>query len=419
MKTQFIVHKRDRMRLTHKKFSFNPTSIIKLLTINLYTLIIIFSLSSCGVDLDEDNGVKTMAAGSEHTVAIKKDGTLWAWGRNLFGQLGDGTTNDSSVPVQIIEPGPWIAVSAGRSHTVAIKSNGSLWAWGENDEGQLGVGTSGNKSNPVQVGTGTDWIAVSAGSTYTVAIKTDYSLWSWGSSSQGQLGHAETPTNTPHQVGTDKDWITVSAGSSHTVAIKSDGFLWAWGNNADGQLGLGESSNTKTFPVQVKDESGSGYLEDVIAVSAGGYHTVAIDKYGKLWAWGNNANGQLGLGESGSGNYRTIPVQIDAGSWIAVFTGNNHTIALKKNGTLWSWGHNFKGQLGLGEKKVEETISRPERLGEAADLVGVSGGVNHSIALRRSGILWTWGENTYGQLGNGTPSGMDEYSPRPVAVKWP
>ena len=190
----------------------------------------------------------SIAAGVDHTVAIKKDGSLWAWGKNDNGQLGDGTTNEKDVSVQIGSDTNWDFISAGGSHTVAIKTDGSLWAWGNNNDGQLGDDTQENRNVPVRIGFDADWAFVSAGGNHTLAIKTDGSLWAWGNNSFGQLGdgtsggvlstgyNQSANKNAPVRIGLDTDWASVSAGmdlmyavTPHTVAIKTDGSLWAWG----------------------------------------------------------------------------------------------------------------------------------------------------------------------------------------------
>ena len=428
MKLRLLLTRERRTRLIHKLFSFKQ-NIIPRLAGSLYALIIILTLTftSCGIDLDSD-GVTIMAAGGYHALAIKNDGTLWAWGRNQYGQLGDGTgcviplteANNKSSPVQIkidkinypnaIDT-DWKAVAAGSAHTVAIKNDGTLWAWGNNEQGQLGDGTQTDRNIPVQVGTDTDWATVGAGEFHTVATKENGELWAWGYNDSGQLGdNTTTPrSDTPVRVigGASgeylEDVIAVSAGGKYTVAIKKNGELWAWGNNSLGQLGLGATPTTSRIPLQV------GTDIDWKAVATGSSHTVAIKKNGELWAWGWNTAGELGDGTRTQHN-RPVQVKIDPNKgidtdWVSVSVGLFHTIALKKDSTLWAWGWNNHGQLGKGTTEANTNIPEnhsPGRLGKAADLVEVSGGYEYSIALRRSGILWTWGNNSDGQLGNGT-----------------
>jgi hypothetical protein len=194
-----------------------------------------------------------IAAGEKHTVAIKADGSLWTWGRNNFGQLGDGTTTNKLVHTRIGTGNDWAVVTAGAYHTLAIKIGGALWAWGINDYGHLGVGdgTSTDKKIPTRVGTDTDWAVVAAGNAHTMAIKTDGSLWAWGYNGYGELGDGTyTDKNVPTKIGTGTDWTVVSAGHFHTLAFNTDGSLWTWGNNTYGQLGDGKNTN-KNIPTPV------------------------------------------------------------------------------------------------------------------------------------------------------------------------
>ena len=201
------------------------------------TLLFILSCMAFFLGVAEAVTPKT-AAGYGHTVEVKSDGTLWAWGWNAYGQLGDGTTNSQVSPEHIGTASNWASVSAGALHTVALKSDGTLWAWGDNYYGELGDGTTTNQQSPEQIGTATNWASVSAGEYHTVAVKSDGTLWAWGWNAYGQLGDGTTNSQvSPEQIGTATNWASVAAGEYHTVALKSDGTLWAWGWNAYGQLG--------------------------------------------------------------------------------------------------------------------------------------------------------------------------------------
>jgi alpha-tubulin suppressor-like RCC1 family protein len=186
-----------------------------------------------------------------HCLALKRDGTLWAWGENTFGQLGQSSIDDQHVPIRIGDGTNWIAISAGEGHSLGLQRNGTLWAWGWNAHGQLGIGTLTDRSEPVQVGTNTNWSTIAAGYRHSVALQTDGSLWAWGCNGSGQLGNGTTSsTNSPILIGTENDWLRIAAGAEHTVAIKTDGGVWTWGGNQLGQLGDG-TLDARLSPVQV------------------------------------------------------------------------------------------------------------------------------------------------------------------------
>ncbi len=209
-------------------------------------------------------------SGSDAILALKVDGTLWAWGNNNHGQLGLSNITSRYAPTQVGNLADWayIGNSNYAGHSAAIKTDGTLWTWGYNIAGQLGLGTSGtsaDKSSPVQVGSLTDWAKVSGGDRFTAAIKTDGTLWTWGTNSQYQLGDS-TPAagrSSPVQVGSLTNWKDIACGDQHTLAIKTDGTLWAWGRNSFGQLGDG-TVTWKSSPVQI------GSFTDWKSVSCGG-----------------------------------------------------------------------------------------------------------------------------------------------------
>ena len=337
-----------------------------------------------------------LAAGEGSTLALKDDGSLWAWGCNLYGEVGDGTTTQRPFPTPVGSSADWVAASSGFNNSYAIAEDGSLWSWGDNYSGQLGDGTNSTttpRMTPLKVGTDTDWAAVSGGSAYVLAVKTGGSLWSWGDNWSGQLGDGTTTDSyVPKRIGTATDWVAVSAGASHSLALKSDGSLWAWGDNTRGDLGDGTTTQ-RVSPIQV----GTG--TDWVAVSAGNAFSVALKSDGSLWAWGDNARGQLGLGSSDSDPHPT-PTQVGGGTdWIAMSAGDNHCLALKSDGSLWAWGSNWNGCLGDGTTTQRES---PTRVGAGSDWAAISGGCDHSRALKSDGSVWTWGYNDEGELGDGT-----------------
>ncbi|MCL1875212.1 MAG: InlB B-repeat-containing protein [Synergistaceae bacterium] len=339
----------------------------------------------------ESSDWAVIAAGDDHSMAIKTDGSLWAWGWNEYGQLGDGSTINRRAPVRAGAANDWQTVSAGSDHTAAIKTDGSLWAWGYNYYGQLGNGTNTNNSSPVRVGSENDWAAVAASWSHTIAMKTDGSLWAWGINYNYQLGDGTTISrNEPVRVGSDNDWAAVAAGWCHTIAIKTDGSLWAWGYNHHGQLGDGTNFDRST-PIRI------GTANDWAAVAGGDYHTIALKTDGSLWAWGWNDSGQLGDGTNTS---RNVPVRIgDAKDWAAVDASHYRTTAIKTDGSLWAWGYNEIGLLGDGTNMNQNS---PVRVGTANDWTLVSGGYHHTIAKKKDGSIWAWGYNYHGQFGDGT-----------------
>ena len=376
---------------------------LKNIIINLYTLTIIFTiiLTSCS----ENSGgpqyftnVKTVSAGRSHTVAIKDDGTLWTWGNNDYGQLGDGTYAVRNLPVQIGTENDWKAVSAGYNHTVAIKGNGELWGWGENYCGKLGSGLPNNNPKPVKIGSVNDWKAVSAGWHHTVAIKGDGGeLRAWGYNTYAQLGNgtttdSSTPVNVLEEEVPHAHLTGVKAISTlynRSVAIKGEGELWEWGVDS-----------SKLYAVKVL-ESGS-HFTGVGTISAGRGHTVAI-KDGVLWAWGSNTYGQFGNGTLVN---KTNPVPIGDG-YKAVSAGEYHTVAIKDDGSLWAWGRNHLGQLGDGT-----FANNPDPVQIGDGYKAVSAGYYHTVAIKDDGSLWAWGSNNLGQLGDGTLEGR--FIPRRV-----
>lgn len=340
---------------------------------------------------------QAVAPGWDHTIAIKSDGTLWAWGNNVYGQIGDGTTTTRTSPVQIGSGTNWASVATGESSSIAIKTDGTLWTWGRNQWGQLGDGTTTTQTAPLQLGSATDWASATIGNYHTLAIKTNGTLWAWGYNASGQLGNGNTTNQfLPVQV-TGTAWVFVSAGGHYTLARKTGGTLWAWGVNNNGQLGDGTTTN-KSSPIQITGT-------DWASVSAGGYHTLAIKTGGTLWAWGWNTKGQVG---DGTIIQRNSPVQIGAGTdWATVSAGGQYTVGKKTAGTLWGWGYNLYGEIGDGTTAQKNS---PVQIGSGTDWASVYAAKGyHTFSLKTSPALWAWGNNSGGQLGDGT--GIQKTSP--------
>jgi len=310
----------------------------------------------------------SVSGGMDHTVAIKTDGTLWAWGHNAWGQLGLGHTTPEPIPTptQVLPAGlpatGWSFVSAGWRHTIALRTDGTLWAWGLNAEGQLGLGHRTNTPTPTQVLPGTTWLSVYAGAGHTLAIRPDGTLWSWGGNHEGQLGlghwaHTPIPTQVLPAGLPATGWASVSGGDFYTIAIRTDGTLWAWGMNTSGQLGLGHATHIPT-PTHVLPAGlpATGWS----SVSAGWAYTLSIRTDGTLWAWGVNVDGRLGLGHATliptlTPTQVVLPAGTPTTNWSSVSVGERHTLAIRTDGTLWAWGWNWFGQLGLGDTTNRNT----------------------------------------------------------------
>ncbi|SHG14147.1 RCC1 domain-containing protein [Chryseobacterium vrystaatense] len=344
---------------------------------------------------------QSISSGGEYSLGIKADGTLWAWGSNSNGQLGDGTTVDRKVPIQIGTGNNWLKIDTKDYYTVAIKTDGTLWTWGKNHNGQLGDGTEVDKYIPTQIGTATNWQSMSAGSNHTLAIKTDGTLWGWGGNFYGQLGNGTTiDTTVPTQIGTATNWQSITSGIFHTVAIKTDGTLWAWGNNVYGQLGDGTTTNKKV-PTQI------GNAANWKSVDAGDHYSMGLRTDGTLWTWGINYNGQLG---DGTTTQKDSPIQIGtATNWQSTAAGNRFAFATRTNGTLWSWGDNADGQLGNGTSGAVNTTS-PTQVGSSSDNMLISAGGHHVLVKNIDGFLKVCGQNIFGQLGDGTNSQRNTFA---------
>ncbi|HEX8440337.1 MAG TPA: RCC1 repeat-containing protein, partial [Archangium sp.] len=336
-------------------------------------------------------GVTALATGVGHSLAVRQDGTLWAWGSNGSGELGDGTTTSRSFPVQVSGLTGLTTVAAGFRHALAVRQDGTVWAWGVNDYGQLGDGSTTSRSSPVQVAGLTGVIAVAASANHSLAVRQDGTVWAWGHAAPvGTPGDASNPSvvSTPVQVSGLTGATAVAAGVNHSLVLRQDGTLWGWGDNSLGQLGEGPSTSRST-PFQVPGLTG------VTALASGSQHTLALLDDGTVQALGANAVGQLGNGKT---THRFTPVQVPALTGVtALLAGNQHSLALRQDGTPWAWGGNSQGQLGDGTTSSRLT---PAQVPGLTGVTALAGSGDHTLALRQDGTVWAWGYNFYGQLGD-------------------
>jgi alpha-tubulin suppressor-like RCC1 family protein len=262
-------------------------------------------------------------AGKDSTSATKLNGTLWGWGNNGTGVIGDNTIIDKSSPIQVGALTNWEELSnsvVSNNFVAAVKTDGTMWSWGVNTNGQLGDGTVVRRSSPVQIGALTTWAQVSANGASCFAVKTDNTFWSWGLNTDGQLGQGnKTARSSPVQVGALSNWSKVSAGTNFFVGVKTDGTIWSCGKGGGGKLG-DNTTIDKSSPIQI------GALTNWSKSTCGSAHTVAIKTDGNMWSWGYGSNGRLG---DGNVVYRSSPVQIGSStSWYEVSAGSAHTLAL-------------------------------------------------------------------------------------------
>lgn len=315
------------------------------------------------------------------SMALKSDGTVWAWGNNDRGQLGDGTKRKRNFPAQVKELDEVIAIAPRQ----ALRSDGTVWCWGYNREGQCGDGTNSPRLTPVQVKDLYGVKAIYAGT----AVRDDGTVWTWGHNNYGQLGDGTTKNRrNPVQVKNLDKIKEVSC----TLALREDGTVWEWGTNCLEIIPL---------PRRVP------HLENVVAISKF-FSSYALKEDGTVWAWGQNISGRLG---DGTDIDRYEPIMVKGlDRIIAISTGSSHQLALRHDGTVWVWGGNLYGQFGNGTFIEDDDIVNgcphslvlPTQIQGLNDVIAVSAGTQHSLALKSDGTIWACGRNIDGELGDGT-----------------
>lgn len=349
------------------------------------------------VSAKESNNLN-ISGGSFSSFSILDDGTVWAWGNNESGMLGDGTEVDKSIPVKLSLDNIK-QIEAGYLHTVALKKDGTVWAWGNNRDGQLGDGTYEENLVPKKIYNLNNIVQISVGQGHTLALTESGQVWAWGDNARGQVGNnSNSSINRPIKVAGLSGIRQISAGASHSIALKSDGTIWTWGSNEYGQLGIGKGTEQMSSPVKVKNISG------VRQISAGAEFNVALLENGRIKAWGNGEYGEMG---DGSTSARYIPTSYieNLNNVKQVSAGWNHAVALLQDGTVWTWGENTDGALGNGSYS---NAIRPVK-SNISNVAQVSAGDQYVLALKHDGKVMAWGYNGNGQLGDGTET--SRYSP--------
>lgn len=370
--------------------------------------------------------MRRIDAGDRHALAITSGGRVLTWGDNSDGQLGTGSSDPySATPdtIRVIRPmAPAVAVAGGGAHSLMLDESSVVWAWGAGTRGQLGNGSSSSASTAVRVVLDRDMttvVAIAAGGRHSVLLDSAGHVWTWGANDEGQLGIGSyVDQSLPRMVspGSMGAVVAIAAGAEHTVALSARGLLWAWGRNLHGALG-GATPPSSNVPVAVTRPEG---MNGVVAVAAGAYHTLALANDGYVWAWGANGRGQLGNGAHADS---ATPVRVTRPTGmarpVALAAGGEHSLAITEESTpgglvrlLWAWGSDASGQLGNGPPLAASDT--PVQVVPAAGLtspVAVAAGDAHSVSIDLLGELQSWGANTHGELGDGGTSGRDRGGP--------
>jgi alpha-tubulin suppressor-like RCC1 family protein len=330
---------------------------------------------------------------------------VYGWGNNSDGQVGVGPVGGSQLrPVPVADTATNVLqLAGGSSFNVSLRSDGTVWAWGNNSYGQLGDGTDQNSFAPVRVrGLPAGIVQVTAGANHAAAVDSDGSVWTWGDDSFGELGYA-TPAGLPASTASRVPGVAgvkqVAAGANFTVALRSNGEVWTWGRGDHGQLGDGTHDTSRTTPARNRAVYG------MTQISAGGDFTLAL-RPGSVWAWGANFMGQLGNGSTVTDSATPVIVDRHTQNATRIVAGGDHAFAIDPDGSLWAWGNNTFGALGIGViDDPNGAFGHGRNTATHLSLTGITqlgAGGEESVALRSDGTLLVWGMDLFGLLGNGT-----------------
>jgi len=388
---------------------------------------LVFIVASLAMGAD----VISIWGGARGTIILKSDGTVWTWGANFGGKLGLGV--DTNTLVRVLVPtevhgtgnvsflNSITAIMGGEMHNVALKSDGTVWAWGANFLGQLGDGTTNYATTPVQTGLLstpplTSVTKLGGRPYFSLAVRTDGTIWAWGMNQVGQMGNGTVSpfVTIPGLVSNSSPGsainnpLQVTCGYQFGAALLTNGTVWTWGSGSHGELGNG-TTGSSYIPGPVAG------LSNITAISAGWFHILARKSDGTAWGWGNNTSGELG---DGTTNNRSSPVQVlNLSNVVAVSGGDSHSSALLSDNTVWKFGRNDVGELGNG---TADTNAHPlatkillDKFGTGfSNIVMMSARDYHNIAVKSDGSVWMWGANDQGQCGDGTTN--DDWRPVPV-----
>ena len=355
------------------------------------------TISATPIQVAALSNVMSMGAGYFHSLAITANGSFYAWGYNLNGQLGVGDTTNRLSPTSVgVSVG--IRPVVGNTCSMVLRSNGFISLWGDNAKGQIRLAPGGNRLTPYSPGVTIRTASTGCGD-FFIAINGDGTVVAWGDNSSGQLGIGATSAATSFPVPVHATWpvskmTSALRGQYNAAAVKSDGTVWSWSNNGNGQVG-DTSTLPRSTPVQATGVTG------VTSISGGGDygdHVLALDFLGRVTAWGRNTEGQVGDGTNATP--RTTPAVIASASWRAIAAGDEHSLAINSSGNVQSWGLDSSGQLGNDAAFTSSFTPVAVSTASVFNIIQVAAGNAHSVALRADGTVWTWGSDASGQLGN-------------------